>query len=126
MRSICTAFLLMLSAFGFSCTNKVRTEIVALPSGEAIRVRQIVPIVVGDGTRVLMMTYITSTPVSEVEKLEKEVDVIWPWYREIVDSRKFDAAGIQAANVVKEQFMHNETVNFTFIYQKKNGIWERL
>lgn len=126
MKSIVTALLLTLSAFGLSCTNKVRTETMTLPGGKEIEVRQTIPIVVGDGTRVLMMTYITSTPVSEVEALKKEAEVIWPWYKDIVESRGFEAAGIQAANVVEESFMYNETQNYTLVYQKKNGAWERL
>lgn len=108
------------------CTNKVRTETVTLPSGEEVRIRQTLPIVVGDGTRVLMMTYITDLDIEDVDSVQREADRIWPWYRSIVEERGYEVGGIQAASIAKEGFMHNETKNYTFIYEKKTGTWRQL
>ncbi|MDQ8205845.1 hypothetical protein [Pelagicoccus sp. SDUM812003] len=119
-------FLAMVLALLAGCTNKVRTETVILENGEEVRVRQILPIVVGDGTRVLMMTYVTDLNIEDVDSVQREADRIWPWYQSIVEKRGYEVGGVQAASIVKEGFMYNETKNYTFIYQKKNNRWEQL
>jgi len=80
-------------------------------------------LVVGDGTKILILTYVTEISIDDLASVQREVDQIWPWYQNIVEERGFSAAGISAANIVKESFTRWETRNYTFIYEKKEGAW---
>jgi hypothetical protein len=107
------------------CTGKYKTEPVTLPNGKVILVNKISSLVVGDGTKILMLTYLTNISINNIDSLQYEVDQIWPWYRDLVDSAKYEAAGISAANIVKEGLLKWETRNYTFIYEKKFGVWKQ-
>ncbi|EDY81611.1 hypothetical protein VDG1235_1229 [Verrucomicrobiia bacterium DG1235] len=73
-----------------------------------------------------MMTYVTDLDIEDLDSVQREVDRIWPWYQTIVEKRGYEVGGVSAASVVKEEFMRNETKNYTFIYEKKNGTWKQL
>ena len=106
-----------------SCSGKVKTQSITLPNGKQIDVQHIRPWVVRDGTKILILTYITELPLEDLYSVQKEVDQIWPWFQEKAEKVGFKAAGISAGNVVKEGKTKWETRNYTFIFENKEGVW---
>lgn len=92
----------------------------SLPSGKKIRVIAEGQIKFRDGSVALMLKYQTDLKISDATELRKEVDEIWPVFRQDVERLKLQP-GIISVNEVPSGF---SAKGYNFVYQRQDdGSW---
>ncbi|MEZ8103313.1 MULTISPECIES: hypothetical protein [Vibrio] len=113
----------------FPPLSEAATKSVILPSGETIEVQSISKIyAAGSKEWVLIINYITDSIDNKVS-LRERADLIWEFFRPIVEKAGYTNAGIKAKAYVHdaEKTIFKKSKAYTFIIRKSDdGIWRFL
>jgi hypothetical protein len=91
-----------------------------LPSGKKIRVIAEGQLQFGDGSVGLMLKYQTDLKISDITALRREIDEIWPVFRQDVERLKLKS-GIISANEIPNKITAK---GYNFVFQKQgDGSW---
>lgn len=112
-----------------SSSATVATQTVRLSSGEEIRVQRIVEIYMeGSKEYVLMLHYIVDS-IDDRKQLRERANLIWEFYRPIVEKAGYSNAGIKAKQFIygSDKTFLKTSINYTFVIQQhSDGSWAFL
>lgn len=122
----CLAILLVIGTI--SCRQKVDNyKLVTLPSGKQVKVLGFGPVTYTGGSKdkTLMLSYRTDLKVSDRAAVKKEVDEIWPVFRENAEKGGFTSAVI-SANELPHGWILEKGNSFNFVYiRNADGTWSQ-
>lgn len=97
-----------------------------LPSGHAVRILAMGPIVFAKSPPALRLEFQTSTPLTDLEAVRRQSDELW--HRLALDCEKggYQAGGITASGPPQGLGFVSRKASYNFVYQKEGGVWRTL
>jgi hypothetical protein len=111
-----------------ACSPGPKHQVETLPNGKQLKVLSINTVKMATPNGVLSylrLDYQTDLNISDVAALQKEVDEIWPYFKNNAEQAGMDEAIIRANSAPKGTFIQ-ETKSHAFAYEKgPDGRWSR-
>jgi len=113
-----------------ACAPASRYKLTTLPSGQRVKIlnRGVGPIYSNTTHKVLglMFSYETDISITDIPKLAREADSIFPYVRELAEHNGYDAV-VLSANAAPTGFGIHRTGGYRFIYKRDDsGGWSRV
>lgn len=109
----------------FSWLQSASAAQLTLGSGKSVDVLSVGPLYLQSGPPGLMVQFRTDLPLSDLPRLRREADQVWNYFVAETERRGYEFAAIQAQEPFTGAVIKSGDA-FSFVYEKKGGLWRTI